>query len=190
MTIMMLGGMIGPIAPEDALTADGVIRVEAVLLHRRDDHRPQCRSVGGRRSRYAGKEHARHDGDMCEPTADEADQRSGEGHDPFGDAAGVHQLARDDEERNGDEREGVDADEGPRDDSVDRKRVVDKKRDRRRDAAGKGDRHVDEQQDEERREENRQHARHTSCSGRETRYRSTRPAHIRKIRPIEIGMAM
>ena len=86
---------------------------------------------------------------MRKPTANVTDQRSGERDDPFGDATGVHQLARNDEEGNGQQREGIHADKGACHDAVDRQGAVEQQCRGRGDSEREGDRHVDQQQDEE-----------------------------------------
>src|SRR5690606_10995321 len=67
------------------------------------------RRIGNRGSGHAREHHARDDRHMREAAADVPDQRAGERQQQSRDAAGVHQHAGDEEERNREERERVDA---------------------------------------------------------------------------------
>ena len=57
---------------------------------------------------------------MRQATTNMSDQGPREGHDALGDPAGVHQLARNDEERDRKEGERIDADESTGNDAVER----------------------------------------------------------------------
>ena len=92
---------------------------------------------------------------MCQPAGNPADGGLGEVEDAVGDLPDVHQFAGEDEQRDGDEGEGVDpGDHLLRDD--DDREIVDQQRDQRAEADGNGDRDADQDQAEEDGEE-RQH---------------------------------
>ena len=72
--------------------------------HRADLDHAQARRVGDRRARHAGEDHAAQHVHVREPAAHLAHQQVGDREDPLGRAAGVHQVAGEDEEGNREQR--------------------------------------------------------------------------------------
>jgi hypothetical protein len=105
--------------------ADGV----ALVVHRLDLDRAQARGVGDGSTRHAGEDHRADDVDMAQPAFEPADKRQCEIVNAIGDARVVHQVARHDEKRHGEQRKAVDAADHPVDD------------DERRQVAGEQDVH-------------------------------------------------
>ena len=83
--------------------------VVALLLHLRHHDLRHDRDLRGRRSQDRGDEHVGEDVDVGEPALQRADERHRHVDDAPGDAAAVHDLADQDEERNGDQAVAVDA---------------------------------------------------------------------------------
>jgi hypothetical protein len=80
----------------------------AVLYHRRNHHRADRGDFGDGRAGDAAEEHRGDADDLGEATGQPADQHLSHHHEPPGDAAARHQHAGEDEEDDGQEREGVD----------------------------------------------------------------------------------
>ena len=93
--------------------ADREFRRVAVVLHRLDLDRAEAAGVGDRRARHPGEDHAAEHVDVAEAALEPADQRQREVVDAVGDAGRVHQVAGEDEERHGEQREAVDAADHP-----------------------------------------------------------------------------
>ncbi len=129
-----------------------------VVAHRLDLDRAEARRVGDRRSGHASEDHGPDDVHVTEPALHPADQRQREVVDPVRDAGVVHQVAGEDEERHGEQREAVEAADHPVDDHhrrrASRQPDVDQRCARHRD----GDRNAGHHQREERGEERPRHA--------------------------------
>ncbi len=80
-----------------------------VALHHRQQDGGERGGVGECGAAHAGHQDGGADGDEAEPAADVADPGLRHLDDAPADAAGVHQLAGEDEERDGQQREAVDA---------------------------------------------------------------------------------
>jgi hypothetical protein len=87
------GGMMGPSVAE--------------VLHGLDFDGAQARGVGNGRTRHAGEHHRTDDVHLPQSAAHPAHQRNGEVIDAAGDARDVHQVAGQDEERHGQQGEGL-----------------------------------------------------------------------------------
>ena len=96
--------------------ADRELGRVAVLLHRLDLDRAEPGGVGDRGAAHAGEDHRADDVDVAEPALHPADQSKREVVDAGRDAGVVHQVAGEDEERHGEQREAVDAAHHPVDD--------------------------------------------------------------------------
>ena len=90
----------------------GLDRV-AVVLHRLDLDRADAGGIGDRRARHAGEDHRADDVHVGEAALHPADEREREVVDAVGDAGDVHQVAGEDEERHGEQREALDAGDHP-----------------------------------------------------------------------------
>jgi hypothetical protein len=111
------GGMIGPMMPPAAMRPGGARPVVASLHHHRIEQRSERGSIRGSGARERGENARRHDHDVAEPALDVAHQRQRHVDDALRQAAGVHDLAGEHEERHRHEREAVGAvDEVLRDD--------------------------------------------------------------------------
>ncbi len=147
------GGMIGPERGGGRGDAHGELLRVAVVAHRLDLDRAEPRRVGDRRAGHAGEDHRADDVDVAEAALHPADQRQREVVDAVGDAGVVHQVAGEDEERHGEQREAVDAADHPVDDDHRRRGAgqpdVDERGARHRD----GDRDAGHHQREEHREQ-------------------------------------
>ena len=85
----------------------------AAALHARDHDRADGGAVGHRRARHAGEQHAGRDRDEAQAAGHEAQEPGREGDETLADATLGHQLAGQDEERDGEEVVRLDAaDEG------------------------------------------------------------------------------
>ena len=82
-------------------------RVFAVARHHVDHDAAGAGEVGDRRARHAGEDNALHDVDVAEPAAEAADQGVAEAQQAVGHAADVHQLGRQQEQRNGEQHPAV-----------------------------------------------------------------------------------
>ncbi len=80
-----------------------------LVAHRRHEHGADSDRVGGGGARDAAEDHARHRHDMRQPAAQMADHRLGQRDQPRGDARRRHQLADQQEERDRQQRQFVDA---------------------------------------------------------------------------------
>ena len=89
--------------------ADREALVVAALDHRRVEDAAERRGVGRAAAGDARQEHADDDVHMREPAAQVADHRHGELDEPLGDAADRHHAAGEEEERQRQQREAVDA---------------------------------------------------------------------------------
>ena len=89
--------------------ADRELGLVAMVLHGLDLDGAEAGGVGDCRARHAREDHRAHDVDVPEAAAHPARQRHGEVVDAVGDAGRVHQVAGEDEERHGQQREAVDA---------------------------------------------------------------------------------
>jgi hypothetical protein len=78
-------------------------------LHAGDHHAADRGGVGDRGARDAAEQQRARDVRLAEPAAHPADEGVGEAHDPPGDAAGVHQVAGEDEAGDRQQHEDVDA---------------------------------------------------------------------------------
>lgn len=98
---------------QDAFTSagdgdcNGKIRIVAVVDHHRDEHRSDGGYVGNRRTTDAAEEHGGKDVHLCQTTAEPSDEGVGEADQSPGNASLAHDLTREDEERNGQQGEGV-----------------------------------------------------------------------------------
>ena len=81
--------------------------VVALLDLRLDEDLALARGVGRRRARDAGEEDRQHDVDLREAAREVADQRARQRHQPVGDAADVHQVRGQQEERHRQQDERV-----------------------------------------------------------------------------------
>ena len=120
----------------------GVAAAVALALHRRDHHRADGGRIGIGRSGDAGEEDHRDDHDVAEAAAAVTDEHARERHQPLRDAAGLHQLSGENEERNGEEREIVDAGEDAARHDPQRRAFVDRKTGDGRAAEREGDRNA------------------------------------------------
>src|SRR5262249_34284578 len=93
--------------------------------------------------------------DIAETAADMADQHARQRHQPLRDATSLHQLAGENEEWNGEQREVVDAAEHPTGDDPQRRAFVEPQADERRSPQCKGNRNTDEDEGGEERERRR-----------------------------------
>lgn len=85
----------------------GVGAVEASLIHGADQHAADGGDVGRGGAGHAGEQHRGQDVDMGQAAGDEPDQLVDKPDDALGHAAGVHDLAGKDEQRDGHQREGI-----------------------------------------------------------------------------------
>ena len=138
--------------------ADGEVGVVAGVAHRLDFDVAEPTGVGDRSARHAGEDDARADIHMAEPAVHPPDRRARETEDACRDAGGVHQVSGENEERHGDQREGVDAvhhvvehrhRRQPGEHDEDERREPERDRDRRT------DHHQNEEQDKEKEERHR-----------------------------------
>ena len=94
--------MMGPITEDAAVSAAAKLaRVLAVLRHHLLHQLAGARGVRERRARHAGEDDALHDVDVSEAAAEAPDERVAEAQQPLRDAADVHELGGEDEQRNG-----------------------------------------------------------------------------------------
>ena len=129
--------------------ADGGLDRVAVVLHRLDLDGADAGGVGERGAGHAGEDHRADDVHLRETALHPADEGDGEGVDAPGDAGDVHQVAGEDEEGDGEEREALDAGDHPlRHDDVGGD-AGDEEVEAGGDEHGDGDRHADQHQDEE-----------------------------------------
>ena len=118
-----------------------------MILHRLDLDGADTGRVGERCSRHAGEDHRADDVDLRQPTLHPADKGDGEGIDAAGDTRRIHQIAGQDKEWHGEEREAFDAgDHALRDDDVGGNAEEHEIKDRRH-RHGNGDRHADKHED-------------------------------------------
>ena len=87
----------------------GEARRIAFLHHRRDEYPAERARVGHRRARDAGHEGRRRDVAHREPAAEPPEDRVRESEEAIGHPAGGHQVAGEQEERDGEEQQAVDA---------------------------------------------------------------------------------
>ena len=90
--------------------------------HRRDHQRADRRRVGDRRARDAAEHQAGHHRDHAQAAGQEAEQDARELDDALADAALRQQLAGEDEQRHGDQDEGLDAADERQEDRLERVR--------------------------------------------------------------------
>ena len=120
-----------------------------MVLHGLDLDRADAGGIGQRRAGHAGEDHRADDVHLRQTALHPADQRDGEAVDAAGDAGDVHQVAGQDEERHGQQREAFHpGDHALRQDHVGR-HVVDQQVEQRRHGHGDGDGDADDHQDEE-----------------------------------------
>ncbi len=150
----MLGGMIGPMMPARRDQARRGRLVVARLDHHRHQQRGERRGVGDSRPRQRREQARRHHGDVAQAALDVADRGQRDVDDALREAAGVHDLAGQHEERHRHQRKAVGTvDQVLRDDL----RVEDVEVIHQRDAAEQQrvrDRHADRHAAEEREQEN------------------------------------
>lgn len=91
--------------------AGGEVLVVALALHLRDHDLRHDRDLGRGRAEDRGDEHVGEDVDIGQPAPERADEGHGEVDDAPGDAAAIHDLADQDEERDRDQPIAVDATE-------------------------------------------------------------------------------
>ena len=98
---------------QDALTSAGhgdrygEISIVAIVDHHRYEHRTDGGYIGDCRTTDAAEEHGGKDVHLCQTTAEPTDEGVGEADQPSGNASLAHDLTREDEERDGEQREGV-----------------------------------------------------------------------------------
>ncbi len=132
---------------------DREIHVVAFLHLRVDEELGLARRVGGRGSGDAGEEHRQHDVDLREAARQVADHRPRPVEQPVGDAAGVHQVGGEQEERHREQQERVERREHRRDDDGEVEPRIECQRRHAGDRQREGDRYADQQRAE-------QHAEH------------------------------
>ena len=92
--------MIGPMMAAEAVIAAGIgDRILAVARHHADDDPADADGVGDRRAGHAGEDDVRHDVDVPEAAAKASHEHEAELQQPVGEAAGVHQVGGEDEQR-------------------------------------------------------------------------------------------
>ena len=87
--------------------ADREARIVARVAHRLDLDRPEPARVGHRGATHAREDDGGADVHLAQAPRHPADERAREAEDALGDAGGVHQVAREDEERHRQQREAV-----------------------------------------------------------------------------------
>ena len=85
----------------------GEVGVVVFLFHHRDHDGPDGGRVGGRRTRNVAEQETRHAVDHGQAAADHADKELGQIDQPYGETAFTHDMAGQNEEGNGQQREGV-----------------------------------------------------------------------------------
>ncbi len=88
------------IAAEAVIAAGIGDRITAVLGHHADDDAADADGVGDRRAGHSGKDHVGNDVDVTQTAAKTADQNETELQQPIRQAADVHQVGGEDEQRN------------------------------------------------------------------------------------------
>ena len=88
-----------------------VTRAKSVALHRRDHHRADGGRVRVGRAGDAGKEQHRDQHHVAETAADVTNQHARQCHQPLRDPSRLHQIAGENEERDGEQRKIIDAGE-------------------------------------------------------------------------------
>ena len=146
--------MIGPEGGRGGRDADRELGLVAMVLHGLDLDGAEAGGVGDRRARHAREDHRADDVDVPEPAAHPAGERHGEVVDAVGDAGRVHEVAGEDEERHGQQREAVDAaGHAVQDDEVgdarDEVRVEERGAGERDEHGHAGDQHGEEDEDQE-----------------------------------------
>ena len=91
----------------DGRDRDGEGVVVAFLALRLDEDLRLARRVGGRGARNPGEEERQHHVDLRQPAGKMPDHRPRQCQQPVGDAADIHQVRRQQEERHGEQDEGV-----------------------------------------------------------------------------------
>ena len=92
----------------------------ALTHHARGQHRPDGRALGQRHARHAGEQHAGQHDHVGQAAPQVAHQAVGKIDQLGQHATALHEIARDDEERDGEQREGVHAPEHQRGQDGDR----------------------------------------------------------------------
>ena len=102
------GGMMGAMMPPAAIRPEAGRRRSLFAQHG-DQQRAERGGVGHRRAGQRRQQHAGEDGHIAQATLDVADEHAGRVDDAARDAAGIHQLAGQHEQRHGHQREAVGA---------------------------------------------------------------------------------
>ena len=156
--------------------------VVAALLHRRAEDRADGGGVGGARAGDAGQEHAHDHVHVGQPAAQVPDHRHRELHQALRDAAVGHDVAGEEEERQREQREGVDAGEHLLDRDHERQ-VRHPDDEQRAQDEGERDRHA---QDEEQRQRDEQQRQRMRQHGARVRPGRSCPAGAPALRPVQI----
>ena len=109
MIMGILGGMMGPMVDEAAVTGGAEFPVVPFVGHGLDFDGSQTAGVGDGRSGHAGEDNAGNDIGMAQAPGNETDQGRGEAEKAVGDTAGIHQITGQNEEGHRQKSELVDS---------------------------------------------------------------------------------
>ena len=129
--------------------------VVTAAFHLRDQDRTDRRGVRCRRTRDAAEDHRRADVDQPEPAPEPADKELAEIDQPGRDAGLVHQEAHEDEERQSDQRVGVETRKHPLRQDLDEIGMVEGEEEQGRETDRVGDRDAQDEQNHEAEQQDR-----------------------------------
>ncbi len=108
MTKGILGGMIGPMVLGGAHNCCRKGNGIASLFHGRDENRATACSISHARTGHPRHDHVGHHHHVGQPSSDVPHHSPCDPNQPIGDPSGVHEVPRKDEERDRQERKGID----------------------------------------------------------------------------------